>query len=90
MLIFIVYGRPTRPCVVEMQNAPAGMFDNEEAVQGTEIMVGDGKEVEGGNDFTMVDQKSVRLTGFAFIRNAPQLLQITRHGRFRDVGSGAV
>jgi hypothetical protein len=70
-----------------MQNAPTGMFDNEEAVQGTEIKVGKGEEVEGGNDFTMVDQKSVPLTGFAFVRNAFQLLQTTRHGRFRDVES---
>jgi len=30
---------------IEMQNAPAGMFDNEEAVQGTEIQVGNGEEV---------------------------------------------
>jgi hypothetical protein len=35
----------------------------------------------------MVGQKSVPLTGFAFVRNALQLLQITRHGRFRDVES---
>ena len=31
-------------CNIEMQNAPTGMFDNEEAVQGTKIEVGNGEK----------------------------------------------
>jgi hypothetical protein len=55
---------------VEVQNAPAAMFDNEEAVQRSEIKVGNGEEVERGNYFTMIVQKSVPLAAFAFVRNA--------------------
>jgi hypothetical protein len=57
---------------VEVQNAPAGMFDNEEAVQCAEIKVRDGEEVERSNHFTMVVQKSVPLAGFACVWNALQ------------------
>ena len=70
---------------VEVQNAPAGMFNNEEAVQRAEIKVGNGEEVERGNYFTMVVQKSVPLAGSACVRNPLQPLQIARHGRFGDV-----
>ena len=69
---------------VEMQNAPAGMFDNEEAVQGTEIQVGNGEEVERGNRFAMIIQKSQPLTGLVLLWDALQTLQIARHGRLGD------
>jgi hypothetical protein len=36
---------------VEMQNAPVGMFDDEEAVQSAEIKVGNDEEVEHSNGF---------------------------------------
>jgi hypothetical protein len=70
---------------VEVENAPAGMFDNEEAIQGAEIKVRNGEEVERSNHFTMVAQKSVPLAGFALVRNPLQPLQIARHSRFGDV-----
>jgi len=70
---------------VEVQNSPAGMFDNEEAIQRPEIKCGNGEEVERGNHFTMVVQKSAPLAGFGFVRNPLQLLQIARHGRFGNV-----
>jgi len=54
---------------VEVQNAPAGMFDNEEAMHRAEIKVWNGEEVERRNHLTMVVQKSVSLAGFAFVRN---------------------
>ena len=47
---------------IEVQNAPATMFDNEEAVQSAEIKVGNGEEVERGNGFAMVVQKSEPLS----------------------------
>src|ERR1700760_2440304 len=61
------------------------MFDNEEEVQGTEIEVRNGEEVERGNHFTMIVQKSVPPAGFALVRNPLQPLQVARHSRFRDV-----
>ena len=70
---------------VEVQNAPAGIFDDEEAVQGAEIKVGNGEEVERSNRITMVVQKSVPLAGFVSVWNPLQLLQVARYGRFGDV-----
>lgn len=70
---------------VEMQNASAIMFNGEEAIQGAEPKVRNGEEVECGNRFAMVVQKSEPLAGFAFVRKALQPLQITRHGRFGDL-----
>ena len=64
---------------VEVQNAPTGIFDNEEAVQRAEIKVGNGEEIERSNHFTMVVQKRVPLAGFVFVWNPLQLLQVARY-----------
>jgi hypothetical protein len=50
---------------VEVQNAPPGMFDSEEAVQSAEIEIGNSEEVERGNGFAMIVQKSQPLARFA-------------------------
>jgi hypothetical protein len=41
-------------------NAAAGIFDKDEVVQGAEIKVGNGEEVEGGNSFAMIVQPTFR------------------------------
>jgi hypothetical protein len=45
-------------CDVKVQNAPATMFNDEEAVQGSETKVGNGEEVERGNGFAVVFRKA--------------------------------
>jgi hypothetical protein len=70
---------------VEVQNAPPGMFDNEETVQSAEPKVRNGEEVERGNGFAMIVQKREPLTSLALVRDALELLQIARHSRFGDV-----
>jgi hypothetical protein len=70
---------------VEVQNASASMFDNEETVQRPGIKVGNGEEVECGKRFTMIVQKGAPSASFAFVRNALQPLQTTRYSRFGDL-----
>ena len=70
---------------VEVQNVPAAMLNDEEAVQRSETKVGNREEVESGNGFAMVVQKSKLLTGLVFLRDALEALEIARHGGFGDV-----
>ena len=70
---------------VEMQNAPAIMFNREETVQAAETKVRNREKVECGNRRAMVVQESEPLAGFALVRNALQSLQIARHDRFGDL-----
>src|ERR1035438_7050541 len=42
---------------VEVQNAPAIMADDEEAVQNPKGESGDGEEIHGSDSFTMIAQK---------------------------------
>ena len=51
---------------VEVQNAPATMLNNEEAIQSPEIKIGNGEEVERSDGFTMIVQKSQPLARLAF------------------------
>src|SRR5947209_19330387 len=61
---------------VEMQNAPAMVFNREEAIYGSESKGRHREEVEGGNHLAMVVEKSEPLAGFSFLRNAFHALQI--------------
>jgi len=70
---------------VEVQNVPADKFNDEEAVQRAETKVGSREEVESGNGFAMVVQKSKPLPGLVFLRDALDALEIARHCGFGDV-----
>jgi hypothetical protein len=70
---------------VEVQNASAAMFDDEKTVQRSETKVGNREEIESGDNFAMVVQKSEPLIGLVFLGDALEALEIARHGRFGDV-----
>jgi hypothetical protein len=72
---------------VEVQDAPPVVFHREEAVQGTEREARNCEEVECGDDFSMVVQKSEPLFGFALVWRALETLQIAGHGGFGDLES---
>ena len=70
---------------VEVENAPAAVFDYKEAIKHTKRQRWDGKEVKRCDHFAMVVEEGYPASRFALIVMTLQPIQISGYGRLRNL-----
>src|SRR3982074_2133811 len=70
---------------VEVENAPAAVFDYKEAIKHTKRQCRNGKEVKRRDHFAMVAEESQPALGFALIVVTLQPVQISGYGRLGNL-----